>query len=76
MRREFSETTLIGASTAAELCGFSEPTWRRMVRAGLVPKPSREEHGIQLWNRAELQCWETAGRPSLREWEEETGVPR
>lgn len=62
------EPLLVGAKTAAPLCGVGVATWWRWLALDRIPNPVRVG-GKTLWRRAELVAWVEAGCPCRRIWE-------
>jgi len=62
-------TALVTAEAAAQLCGISLRTWRRLEREGMVPKPVQLGGRIKRYRRAELLAWMEAGCPSGEQWD-------
>jgi hypothetical protein len=62
------ERLLVGARTAAAMCGKSLRTWRTWDALGLIPRPVRIKRST-LWRFDELRAWAAAGCPRRPEWE-------
>ena len=59
---------LVKAETAAELCGVSLRTWRRLEAEGNVPKPVLLGGRIKRYCRIEMLAWAESGCPSREQW--------
>lgn len=59
---------LVRAETAAELCGVSLRTWRRLEAEGNVPKPVLLGGRIKRYCRIEMLAWAESGCPSREQW--------
>jgi len=59
---------LVEAQTAAGFCSISTRTWRRMDRAGKVPRPVCLGSKTKRWGRQDLEQWIAAGCMPRREW--------
>ena len=64
---ESSETLLLNAKHAAELCCCSERRWRDWHAMGLVPVPIHIGRAI-FWRADELRAWVEAGCPNRKKW--------
>ena len=51
---EMARTRVVGAAEAAAFCGFSVHHWRRLNRAGKVPKPVRLSGSKLGWQQGAL----------------------
>jgi hypothetical protein len=59
---------LVAAPGAADLCGLSERTWRKLDRTGRNPAPIHVGRR-RLWSVSELARWTEAGCPVRDRWE-------
>ena len=59
---------LVGAKTAADMCGVSRSSWWALHAAGRVPLPVRLGRRT-LWRASELAAWCEAGCPARGRWE-------
>ena len=64
------EVLLVGAVGAAQMCGLSERTWRKLDSQGLLPRAIHVGRR-RLWAVDDLRRWSSLGCPSREVFEEQ-----